>query len=162
VPVLIEDTDRRFVLFTPSERFRGEFCAEYDNPQFQRAFYDYLLTIDLTDYNPRNRPITQTYEDVKTASAPYHAKWFQTFMLRNEGLETYIAKPMDLLDAMNEKSKHETSLSKFGLTMKIYIEAGVMKKHLTNGSARYTFDLIKMKTFMQSKFWWVAGLDEDA
>ena len=161
VPVLIEDTDRRFVLFTPSGRFQNIHCPEYDNPQFQRAFYDYLLTLDLTDYNPRNRPITQTYEEVKTASAPYHAKWFQTFMLRNPGVESYSTRPMDLLDAMNEKSKFETSLIKFGLTMKLYSEAGVMKKHLSQGTARYTFDFAKMKTYLQSKCWWVAGLDDD-
>ena len=160
VPVLIEDTDRRFVLFTPSERFRGEFCAEYDNPQFQRAFYDYLLSVDLTDYDPRNRPITQTYEDVKTASAPYHAKWFNKFMLMNEGLETYPTRPMDLLELMNEKAKHETSLIKFGLTMKLYADNGVLTKSVSQGKARYSFDLIKMKAYLKSKSWWADFGDE--
>lgn len=71
-PVKIEPTDRRFVVFEISDKYANSkqyfdnYYKAISNKQVLRAFYDYLMSLDIKNVDWTNeRPITEVYKDMK-------------------------------------------------------------------------------------------------
>ncbi len=80
-PVKFEESDRRFMLINPSTRLLKanwtDIHEKLNRPSWMRAIAEYLLTIDLTDWNPRNFPVTEVKRDIMDLSASTEKKFLQ-------------------------------------------------------------------------------------
>jgi hypothetical protein len=90
-PVKIEESDRRFLLINPSTRLLGvnwgDIQDKLNRPSWMRAIAEYLLTIDLTGWNSRIFPITDTKKDVMDLSSSAEKKFLEQWVCDNpEGL----------------------------------------------------------------------------
>tara|TARA_R110000744_G_scaffold354398_1_gene460814 strand:- start:153 stop:1637 length:1485 start_codon:yes stop_codon:yes gene_type:complete len=83
-PVKIEQSDRRFMVTECSNRhkqdkvFFGKVNDEWNDPLAVRGFYDFLMNHDISNFNPsRDRVITEVYDDMKSVTIPYIARWLE-------------------------------------------------------------------------------------
>lgn len=83
-PVKIEQSDRRFMVTECSNRhiqdkvFFGKVNDEWNDPLAVRGFYDFLMNHDISKFNPsRDRVITEVYDDMKSVTIPYIARWLE-------------------------------------------------------------------------------------
>jgi len=161
VPVLLEDTDRRFCCFKASDEKRGDF--EYwnavhtalNNPATRNAYYHYLMNVDLTGFNPRDFPKTDYYETIREALAPHHARFFQRIVedcLQHEA-DTQDWDARRLFNRVKEDCKFDYQETKFGMDMKKYPEDALIKKRSNKGN-KYVMNAEKMMDFLKSKNWW--------
>lgn len=173
VPFLMEDTDRRFVLFTPSSKYirnsnpliqekNDEYWkqlhADYNNPKMQRAFYDYLMSVDLTGFNVLDKPTTVTSDFVRLSSRPNTAKYMQWRIQTLEEGENTTISARDLLQEFNnwnkEQGYHTISDTKFGVEMKDYVDGdAIVKTRLTKGM-RYDINWAEVQSILHKKKWW--------
>jgi hypothetical protein len=67
-PVLLEESDRRFLLINPSDRLVGsdwiDIHTKLENPYWIHAIGEYLETVDISGWNPRKFPITDIKRDI--------------------------------------------------------------------------------------------------
>ncbi len=107
-PVHFAHDERRFVLFKFSNRNQGNhnywnnIWDKINNKSEINNLYSYLLKRDISDWNPKNKPMIKEYM-VETANAiPNHIKWLNDVVNNNERDELIIrknkiiAKPTDL------------------------------------------------------------------
>lgn len=172
IPVVVSDSDRRFVLIHSSEEkrentaFWGETHRMLADVSVKAAYHHRLLNMDLTGFvpnSPQCRPITDYYKEVKQSLAPFHAKWFYDHIMRtratNAALEIENPEVMpswiawDLNKVMKDDSKFDYSVAKFGRDMKLYTDAGVLSKKKTRQHTVYTLDPEKCLEFLKSKNW---------
>lgn len=161
VPVVIEDSDRRFMLVKASSERLGD-TAFWDDihaklPLQASAYHHYLATKDISDFVPWNQttlPRTQYYKDVKQSFNPYHARFFQ----RQIELEVELNYTAHALFS-RMKSEAPTSLqlseTRFGRDMRVYVEAGVFTKQKSAANNTYRGDAPKLREFLERKGWWV-------
>ena len=79
--LIVESGDRRYVMFKSSgekakvQSYFDELkeCMEDDN--VVRAFYDYLMKVDLSDFSHLNRPKTELYIEMKQQSIHPIFQW---------------------------------------------------------------------------------------
>lgn len=165
VPVVLEETDRRFMLVQASSAKLGDKVfwdrvhlgsANIHDPEVCSAYHHYLLSKDLTGFDPKQRPITQLYRDVKQAFTPYHARFFQ----RQLELEDDRTEPLEwsahaLFSAMKTGSPVGLNLSetRFGRDLRLY--ESVVVKTKTRSSNSYRADPVALRDFLTTKGWWV-------
>ena len=162
VPVLLEDSDRRFCCFKASDEKRGDFDywkmvhTTLNNPATKNAYYYHLMNIDLTGFNPREFPKTEYYETIREALAPHHARYFQRIVedCLNHDAETQEWDARKLYNRMKEDCKFDLQEKKFGLDMKKYPEDALAKKKGKTCN-KYTMNAEKMMEYLKSKNWWV-------
>ncbi len=90
-PVPVEDSDRRFIIYQSSQKLRGnqEFFDNFLNkwgvkPENQRAVYDYLMGLDISQVNwIADRPITQAYKDIRMSCLPWDIKWIENLIVHD-------------------------------------------------------------------------------
>ncbi len=78
-------SDRRFIIYETGEKFMqneeyfGRFTEYIDDPRNQKAVYDALMAIDLTDFNlVRDRPTdTEAYKEAKEKCLPRLIKFLE-------------------------------------------------------------------------------------
>jgi hypothetical protein len=165
VPVVLEETDRRFVLIqassekrTDTEFWKRIHCGEKNIhlPEVCSAYHHYLLHKDISTFDPKDRPITQLYRDVKQTFTPYHARYFQrTLELDPERTETLEWSAHTLFSAMKQSAPLSLNLSetRFGRDMRLY--EGVVAKHKQSYSNLYRTDPTELRNFLLQKGWWV-------
>jgi len=160
VPMFIEQGERRSCIFTPSAEhcrdtnYWDTLIADYRNPAIQRAFYDYLMAIDLTGWDITKRPITDTYRDVAIVSAPALARFFGDLLAESVNC-IYSWSPTQLCDALNERLRYTVTRIGVGKEIKPYIAAGCIRTSGGHhGPVRYILDNEKVKAYLQSKGWW--------
>jgi hypothetical protein len=90
-PVKFEESDRRFMLINPSSRLLksdwSDIQDKLNRPSWLRAIAEYLLSIDLTDWNPRKFPITDVKKDIMDLTVSAEKKFLQQWVCDNpEGL----------------------------------------------------------------------------
>lgn len=172
VPILISDTDRRFMLMkVSSERlgdaaFWGETHEALAKPETKSAYHQYLLTKDISEFVPsRDRIKTEFYNDVKEAQAPYHARFFTDFIYRHENLLVSLdagAEPQpiefkayELMNSMKDfvAGKFDLNIKRFGTDMKHYLDAECIVKKKTKACSVYAIYPARCKDFMVSKHW---------
>jgi hypothetical protein len=79
----IEHSDRRFCVFRSSSEHRSD--AEYFKklsavmykPETIRAFYDYLMKRDLSEFNHTKRPMSPLYKEMKEGSMDGVLRWIK-------------------------------------------------------------------------------------
>jgi len=166
VPAVIEETgDRRLVLLKASEermndrKFFGQLRERMS--QNLSAFHHYLLNIDLTGFDVvEERPLTDYYHDVKQSFVPYHAKFFQTLILRNDGDRDEVRwTAIELFHYMKESVPASFALNPtaFGVDMRDnYVFDGVIEKRRLAVGNEYRVPSIKaLREYLERKGWWV-------
>jgi hypothetical protein len=161
IPVNIPESDRRFVLVSSSEdrvgdrEFWNHVYAELAKPELMSAYYYHLLTKDISKFDPKDRPFTNFYKEVKTALRPYHAIYFQTW-IQNYGAqyEDIEMSSTEWLDKMNQGSKFTITATKFGRDIKSYPETAFSKKKSKYNNI-YKLHTKEMYDFLIEKGWWI-------
>lgn len=81
MPVQISPSDRRFFCvgskrprMTPEDSAEG--FAHVATPGSVRAIYEYLMSVDLTNFNVRSRPITSYHTDLADATSSLERRFF--------------------------------------------------------------------------------------
>ena len=87
-PVRIEGSDRRFFVYNPKKVLDQKFFDNWrvwcKEPKNQRAVYDYLMAIDLSDVNwISDRPVNETYKEMKYNSLSSFIKWLDNIVVEN-------------------------------------------------------------------------------
>jgi hypothetical protein len=162
VPVLLEDTDRRFCCFKASDDKRGDF--EYwtmvhnalNNPATRSAYYHHLMNIDLTGFNPRDFPKTEYYETIRVALAPTHSQYFQKVVedCLEHDVECIELKSRYILGKLQEEYKYDYKPQTLGRDISKYPTTAITKRE-SNSVTYYTIHAKGMKDFLESKNWWV-------
>jgi hypothetical protein len=166
VPVVIEQTDRRFVLIKGSSEKRGhhqfwtEIHKQLNKPELLQAYLYYLLNIDLTGFNPReSRPITEYYEEVKQSFIPYHAQFFQHYICthcdEDNDTQSFHFRANDLLERMKQSTSFDLNKTKLGRNLKIYPDAILHRDEKRYGTDYTITSGAKMREFLISQKWWV-------
>jgi hypothetical protein len=159
VPVVISETDRRFVLIKASSEKRGDAdfwnatYDELDKKETKQAYLHHLLNLDITNFSPtRDRVITEYYKEVKSSFTPYHARYLQDLIQTNF---TSTIKAHELFSNMSLfiKNKFDLNETRFGRDMKIYLDDGCIEKVK---SSVYSYVISKDQTidFLKKKNWW--------
>jgi hypothetical protein len=85
----VSPDDRRFALFQCSPVHKGdmsyfqELGAELERPEVARAYYQYLMSLDLSDYPvsfQHKRPITEFYRETQHNSIPVISRFFSAIV----------------------------------------------------------------------------------
>jgi len=89
-PIQIPYDDRRYVVYrasliNASKEFFDSVYALMEEPEEQLGLYDYLMNIDLTDFNIKKRPHTKAYEKIKTANISPVYEFFYDLLNGNIG-----------------------------------------------------------------------------
>lgn len=166
IPVLLENTSRRFVLIKASSDkmgdtdFWADMYSKLDTVDIQAQFHQFLLDRDITNFNAqRDAVITDYHRDTKQSLAPYHARFFQEIIqCREEYDESYCIdyKASNLYNLMKDSNtKFELNAKQFGTSMKMYVENGCILKKKNNAGAIYSVYPSLCKQFLISKDWWV-------
>ena len=158
VPCHIEDSDRRFIMWKASSdkiKDREYWDSVYQTlqkPETLKAFYHLLLTRDISNFDPKNRPITEFYQEVKEVSIPPHAKFLQALFEKDHEMLTHNYFARDLLRDMNASfTKFEYNETKFGREMRKY--PGIIKTHTKRGT-KYEIDVAVVTSHLKAKGWW--------
>lgn len=166
VPVVLSDTDRRYVLIKASSEKRGDFefwkniHTELAKPETISAYHHYLLNRDISSFCPfADRPITAYYNDVKQSFIPYHARHFQRQIELGGEEEDYQLEwsAYRLFNAMKETAPAELKLNetRFGRDLRIYTDAGIITKRRDRGGNNYVARSKELRTFITDRGWWV-------
>jgi hypothetical protein len=159
-PVHLEDKERRNILIKASSERRGDFefweetHKKLADPLTLSAYYHHLLNLDITDFNPRNRPITEYYEEVKVSQRPYHSQFFQRYIEDKENrTDREVEKSArELYNEVRDSGlKFELNETRFGLDMKKY---DCITKVTTRKCSYYKFELDELEGFLKKKGWW--------
>ena len=161
VPVVIEETDRRFVLVNASSERLGD-TPFWDDihaklPVQASAYHHYLLTKDISNFipwNPATIPRTQYYKDVKQSFIPYHARFFQR-QIELEMELNFTAHSLFTRMKGEAPASLQLSETKFGRDMRKYVDAGCFMKQKTDKHNSYVGDSVKLRAYLEAKSWWV-------
>ena len=163
----VSTDDRRFALFHCSSVHKGDnqyfdqLGAHLERPDVARAYYQYLMSLDLSEYPTsfqHKRPITEYYKEAQHNSIPVISRFFSALVnweyteVKTPSREMY-KKYQDFHTTGNYKFiMTETS---FGRTTKT-ISGITIKK--TKTSNIYILDLPMIKKYLQN----INEFDEDA
>jgi hypothetical protein len=162
VPVVLEETDRRYILLKASDEKRND--RAYFGQLRKRmeenlsAFHHHLLNLDLSEFDPpRDRPLTDYYHDVKQSFTPYHARFFQRQIIANDGATELRWTAFLLHNQMKEGVGYPLTEKAFGIEMRdVYVRAGVIEKHRIGAGNEYRVrDIPALRAFLEAKGWWV-------
>ena len=157
-PLKIPHDDRRFTgiecnfKYANDKDYFSKLYGEINSKKYDKAFYDYFINVDLTDYNFTNeRPITSFYNNMKELNTPVLTRFFEHIVNDNK---IYHFTSTELFNKFNEfvKSnnfKVEYTSTKFGIEIKSY--EGIEKKRSKNGMI-IDVDIDKLKSYLINKY----------
>lgn len=161
VPVVIEDSDRRFMLVSASSERLGDtpFWDEIHTklPRQASAYHHYLATKDISTFvpwDPATIPRTQYYKDVKQSFIPYHARFFQR-QIELEMELVYAAHTLFTRMKGEAPASLQLTETRFGRDMRKYLDAGVFTKRKVTANNTYYGDATQLREFLEKKGWWV-------
>lgn len=160
-PVAVAESDRRFVLISSSEKRVGD-RAFWDGvyevlkkPETKQAYYHYLLNKDISNFNVRERPITNFYKEVKTAQRPYHAVYFQKWVgLNGEFQGECEMTATEWVKAINADTKFPITITRFGLDMKKHYPQDCITKIEGRYNNSYKLHTENIHKHLGEKGWW--------
>jgi hypothetical protein len=159
-PIYLEDKERRNVLIQASSEKKGDLDfwnsvhSELAKQETLEAYFYYLSTLDISNFNPRNRPITEYYEEVKVSQRPYHSQFFQRYIEeKGNRPDRFVEKPArELYTEMRDSGlKFELNETRFGLDMKKY---DCITRVKTKKYNNYRFNIDELEEFLKTKGWW--------
>jgi hypothetical protein len=160
VPLVLSDTARRFMMVKASPERRGDtdyWTATYatlHKPETARAYLHYLMSKDISQFNPSVFPHSDYKDEVVKATRPYLARFFQRLCEdvapEQEYLEWTARELYRELCRIN--TKFELTETKFGTDVKRFAPA--LQKRKSN-LTYYRFEVREMEAFLKDKHWWV-------
>ena len=159
-PIKVSPTDRRFCAFECNNNICNDsnyfkpLSRKMDSGEYDRAFYDYLMNIDVKDYDfHEKRPNTSFYNNMKEMNIPIVAKFFENFV-DNSTSNTEIIKAGYLFERFDNyiksnKIKLEYTSTKFGVDLNNY--SGIKKEKKRDGSYYY-INVPELKQFLITKY----------
>ena len=157
-PIKISADDRRFTGFECNSKYANnkeyftKLYAEINSKKYDKAFYDYFINIDLSNFDFTNeRPITNFYKNMKEYNIPVIAKFLESII--NENKQT-IFSASSLFTGFNiflkdNNFKAEYTSTKFGIDIKAY--EGIEKSRTKNGII-LKIDKAKLKQYLMIKY----------
>lgn len=163
-PVKLTKTFRRYVLINPHQEGVANNTAYWEDvyrrlgweaqtlvdPSALQAYYFFLMTRDISQFNPRRRAETEALKDARQAQAPLIARYFQRCIQIDPDIEERQWLGRDLLNAVNQGAKFPMNEQKFGRELKQYPHS---KEHTKRGNL-YTFTWAELEPFLRGKGWW--------
>ena len=107
---------------------------EIYNGEYDKAFYDYFMSIDLENYNfTNNRPITNFYNNMKEINLPIIIKFIENIIDKNTNEEIIKFTASELFSFFNDFIKNNNfkikyTSTNFGLDIKNY--EGIKKENI--------------------------------
>ena len=170
-PINIESSDRRFAVFDCSKAIVGNedyfnaLVKDMNDPLIQKAFYDYLMNYDIDiNYNfQKNRPITDAYKQMKSATIPLMVRFFNHLFEVNEDpqeLQEYLTdiSASKLYSDFNlfkttQNEKSEMSRHKFTTSLTYYKDYYTKDtKDKNKVGIKYTFDYDKLYELIEENY----------
>jgi putative DNA primase/helicase len=160
-PIKIPFDDRRFCGIESNNSMVNNFeyfnllNDEIKNGEYDRAFYDYFMNINIENYNfTLNRPLTTFYENMREINIPVIAIFLQNIIDNNYDKETFIIQSSKLFFLFNEflkdnNFKIDYTSTKFGLDIKKY--DGIEKRKAPYGFDIY-INIFTLKNFLINKY----------
>jgi hypothetical protein len=160
-PVKVSPTDRRFCgiecnnEFANNAEYMKELINEMNSGKYDRAFYNYLLSIDSNDYDfTNNRPITSFYEEMKEMNLPVIAKFLEDLCYEYTNIVESEFTSGNMYNKFNDYIKQnnfkiEMTSTKFGIEIKRYssIIAG-----RTSDKRFYKINFANLKEELKKKY----------
>lgn len=159
-PIKITKTDRRFVAIkcnndiANNNEYFTNLRNELNSGNIDRAFYDYLMNIDLSEINfTTDRPITDYYEDIKMNYMEPHILFINNLLMENMHKENYQIMGLDLfkifdLFIKDRNIKCDISMTKFTLRLKEF--SNITKKSCKKGNS-YFFNIKELINELRNK-----------
>lgn len=171
VPVKIDPDDRRFVAYNPSsekignKRYFNELAQALENKSVMKAFYNYLKSVDIENWDPRDKkthPVTGLYKSLQSVNVPTVIRFVDYYMFEykndtkkdtKKDLSSYKAMKLYTLfvnwcGRVGIKSGHILSMTCFG--NKIKEINGIISKRSNKGNLYY-FDFDKIKKYFSDE-----------
>jgi hypothetical protein len=173
-PIQIPYDDRRYVVYRasnikPSKEFFDSIYALMDEHEEQLGLYDYLMNIDLSEYQIQNRPKTTAYETIRTANIkfifefiyeflngkieniPYHKKGSKRYVIGSVLFDSYVkwCAEQSIKNDMNSASHIATTIETFGVKYKRIVFGGSKKYCFSFDNPKFTCDEIMNKQLVQ-------------
>lgn len=156
-PVKLTQSFRRYLLVNPYQGNAGNIqhwknvYTELKKPEVLQAFLDHVLSVDITEFNPRDKCETTALIEARQSQAPPHARFFENFIQEHQDSEEVIFIGNELLKLINLQCKYPYSPFKLAQELKIYPHT---KTHTKRGN-EYLFKLADVKQTLQQHHWWV-------
>jgi len=170
-PLKVSVDDRRFCgiecnnKICNNKEYFTELKKEMDNKIYDRAFYDYLLSIKSDEYDfTNNRPKTDFYSDLQELNKPALINFIENFLMEHDDQTIIEIASSQLYSKYNEfitkfNFKNSITITKFILDMKKIV--GVSQKR-TKKSRNVVFDVLEVKKYLEDKYKIeFSNLDED-
>jgi hypothetical protein len=152
-------TDRRFGIFHSSNEktkdipYFERLVAFMNDDKNIRAFYDYLMKVDVSDYTHTNRPETEFYKEMKSASMDKILLWIlndeDSFCDNKLKATEWLVKYNSWAEANRERLHNVTS---FGLAMNKLINDNIGIEKKTPQNVRYySIDREKVLEFLEKE-----------
>ncbi len=162
-PVRIEGSDRRFFVYNPKKVLDQKF---FDNwrvwckvPENQRAVYDYLMSIDLSEVNwISDRPVNETYKEMKYNSLSSFIKWLDNIVVENFE-KKWINKAIPLSVLFDSYRSYGHTLEKTNITFAKELNRlikkedlrGITKAQQDNGRKQYIINREEVFGWLKEK-----------
>ena len=160
-PVKISYDDRRYCGIecnnekANNTEYFNELYKEINSCKYDKLIYDYLKSIDLTNYNfYKERPVTKFYENMKEFNIPIIIKFFEDLIENMQHTTKYSAT--ELFKLFNEflvrnHYKYDCNITSFGCELNKYSDHGIIKKR-SNTGINIIFDYYLLKKYINEKF----------
>ena len=158
-----DDDGRRYFILDISTKYVGN--KEYFNKlhscfndEIGRAFYCYLMEIDLKDYDPQSYPMTQSKLDSFSKRLDNVYKFIKDeFLLKKKGLNKISVKDLyfEYITYCNNKFKPKNKIEFKNTLKNVNIDC-----YKSNSSHIYNYTYQQLKE-ISDKFHWIHELDED-
>jgi len=173
-PIQIPYDDRRYVAYRasnvkPSKEFFDSIYALMDEPEEQLGLYEYLMNIDLSEYQIHDRPKTTAYETIRTANIKFIFEFIYEFLngriddlkFHKKGSNRYVVgsflfdryvrwcAKQSIKNDMNNASHIATTLENFGVQYKRVVLDGSKKYCFSFENPKFTCDEITNKQLVQ-------------
>jgi hypothetical protein len=159
-PVKLTTTFRRYVLINPYQETAGDIKyweSMYSrlNTETLQAFHNHLLTLDISNWNPRSKVDTDAVNDARVSQAPPHSVYFQQLVQFNDDMnETFEASFTTIKNGVNKLAKFEYSDFKLVKEIKEFPHT----KRILHGRTQYEFNFKELKDYLKQKHWWLDGM----
>jgi len=154
-PIEIDTKERRYAIFesnnkyVKNQEYFKNLYKEINNDQYVKIFFDYLMSLDVKDYDfEKNIPETEIYKNSISSSIPIVAKFLEDLIIKNIRINK-ILKIDNIFESFCQyikdyKFKIELNITSFGLQLKKYLDNGITKKRISSGFV-YIIDFETLK-----------------
>lgn len=160
-PMPIDASDRRIVAFecdcsrVGDVAYFNKLAAALDNDNIMKAFYEYLMNIDIDGWRPHvDRPKTEFYKSLKQMNMGVDKKFMKYWYDNNKTDECIQIKASDLYDEFVEYCENEEKIpqnkilkqTKFSMTITTQFNGCIEKKK--SSCIKFIIEMNKLKEML--------------